>query len=80
MFLDDDPPIAGGRELWGFPENLAAATLKVERDNLSAHWISIRPALPSARWAIPPPTNGPVLQHHRAGLMIANPRERPALE
>jgi acetoacetate decarboxylase len=22
MFLDDDPPIAGGRELWGFPKKL----------------------------------------------------------
>ena len=21
MFFNDDPPIAGGRELWGFPKN-----------------------------------------------------------
>jgi acetoacetate decarboxylase len=34
MFLDDDPPIAGGRELWGFPKKLANPTLKVERDTL----------------------------------------------
>ena len=34
MFLDDDPPIAGGRELWGFPKKLAAPALKVERDTL----------------------------------------------
>lgn len=34
MFLDDDPPIAGGRELWGFPKKLAAPTLAVERDTL----------------------------------------------
>ena len=34
MFLDDDPPIAGGRELWGFPKKLAAPSLKVERDTL----------------------------------------------
>jgi acetoacetate decarboxylase len=34
MFLDDDPPIAGGRELWGFPKKLATPTLKVERDTL----------------------------------------------
>lgn len=34
MFLDDDPPIAGGRELWGFPKKLAAPVLKVERDTL----------------------------------------------
>jgi acetoacetate decarboxylase len=34
MFLDDDPPIAGGRELWGFPKKLAYPTLRVERDTL----------------------------------------------
>jgi len=34
MFLDDDPPISGGRELWGFPKKLAQPTLKVERDTL----------------------------------------------
>ena len=34
MFLDDDPPIAAGRELWGFPKKLASPSLKVERDTL----------------------------------------------
>lgn len=34
MFLDDDPPIAGGRELWGFPKKLASPMLRVERDTL----------------------------------------------
>jgi acetoacetate decarboxylase len=34
MFLDDDPPIAGGRELWGFPKKLAQPSLRVERDTL----------------------------------------------
>ena len=34
MFLDVHPPIAGGRELWGFPQKLAAPMLKVERDTL----------------------------------------------
>jgi acetoacetate decarboxylase len=27
MFLNDHPPIAGGRELWGFPKKLAQPTL-----------------------------------------------------
>jgi acetoacetate decarboxylase len=27
MFLDDESPIAGGRELWGFPKKLAAPAL-----------------------------------------------------
>ena len=34
MFLDAHPPIAGGRELWGFPQKLAAPSLSVERDTL----------------------------------------------
>ena len=34
MFLNDHPPIAAGRELWGFPKKLAAPTLKAEIDTL----------------------------------------------
>ena len=34
MYLDCDPPIAGGRELWGFPKKLASPSLKVEKDTL----------------------------------------------
>jgi len=34
MFLDDHPPIAGGRELWGFPKKLAKPTLRDELDTL----------------------------------------------
>ncbi len=34
MFLNDHPPIAGGRELWGFPKKLANPCLEVEIDTL----------------------------------------------
>ncbi|TAL52909.1 acetoacetate decarboxylase [Pandoraea sp.] len=34
MYLNDHPPIAGGRELWGFPKKLARPELKVEIDTL----------------------------------------------
>jgi acetoacetate decarboxylase len=34
MYLDDYPPIAGGRELWGFPKKLASPELRVEKDTL----------------------------------------------
>ncbi|MFO1037693.1 MAG: acetoacetate decarboxylase [Geminicoccaceae bacterium] len=34
MFLNDHPPIAGGRELWGFPKKLAQPTLRKEIDTL----------------------------------------------
>ncbi len=30
MFLDDDPPIAAGREIWGFPKKLAYPSLTVD--------------------------------------------------
>src|SRR5690349_4931956 len=34
MFLNDEPPIAGGRELWGFPKKLANPSLRTEIDML----------------------------------------------
>ena len=34
MFLNDEGPIAGGRELWGFPKKLTQPTLRTEVDTL----------------------------------------------
>jgi acetoacetate decarboxylase len=34
MYLNDEAPIAGGRELWGFPKKLASPKLTVETDTL----------------------------------------------
>lgn len=34
MYLNDHPPIAGGRELWGFPKKLASPRLETEIDTL----------------------------------------------
>lgn len=34
MYLDCDPPIAGGRELWGFPKKLGSPVLRAEMDTL----------------------------------------------
>src|SRR5712664_2221430 len=34
MYLDDEAPIAGGRELWGFPKKLAAPKIAIESDVL----------------------------------------------
>jgi acetoacetate decarboxylase len=44
MFLDDHPPIAGGRELWGFPKKLANPILRAEIDTLvgELHYGQIR--------------------------------------
>ncbi len=34
MFLDDGPPLYGGRELWGFPKKLAQPRLGPDKDTL----------------------------------------------
>ncbi|WP_199052253.1 acetoacetate decarboxylase [Aquitalea sp. ASV15] len=34
MYLNDHPPTAGGRELWGFPKKMASPQLKVHTDTL----------------------------------------------
>ena len=34
MYLNDEAPIAGGREIWGFPKKLADPALRVEKDTL----------------------------------------------
>jgi acetoacetate decarboxylase len=34
MFLDDEAPISGGREIWGFPKKFAEPSLSVVKDTL----------------------------------------------
>jgi len=34
MYLDDDAPIAGGREIWGFPKKLASPKISHESETL----------------------------------------------
>jgi len=34
MYLDCEPPISGGREIWGFPKKLGYPTLHVEKETL----------------------------------------------
>jgi acetoacetate decarboxylase len=34
MFLNDEGPIAGGREIWGFPKKLAEPSLTVQKDTI----------------------------------------------
>ncbi len=34
MYLDDEGPIAGGREIWGFPKKLGSPVLKNDKDTL----------------------------------------------
>jgi Acetoacetate decarboxylase (ADC) len=46
MFLNDEGPIAGGRELWGFPKKLADPTLHIEVDTLVGTSTTARCASP----------------------------------
>lgn len=34
MYLNDEAPIAGGRELWGFPKKLASPKISIEADTM----------------------------------------------
>ena len=47
MYLDDHPPIAGGREPWGFPKKLASPKLDYETDTLvgTLHYGKVRVAV-----------------------------------
>ena len=47
MYLDDEPPIAGGREIWGFPKKYGVPRLKVVKDILtgSLHYDEERVAM-----------------------------------
>ena len=35
MYLDDGPPITGGREIWGFPKKYGSPTLQTVKDTLT---------------------------------------------
>jgi acetoacetate decarboxylase len=35
MFLDDEPPISGGREIWGFPKKYGHPKLEIVHDTLT---------------------------------------------
>ena len=35
MYVDDEPPITGGREIWGFPKKYGVPRLKVIKDTLT---------------------------------------------
>lgn len=34
MYLDNEPPIACGREIWGFPKKFAEPKMGVNKDTL----------------------------------------------
>ena len=52
MFLNDHPPIAGGRELWGFPKKLASPSLRAEPTRWLGRWTTGRCGSRPPPWAI----------------------------
>ena len=70
MFLNDHPPIAGGRELWGFPKKLASPPSARRPTRWSARSTTARCASPPARWATS--TGPPISRRVKASLAEPN--------
>jgi acetoacetate decarboxylase len=54
MYLDDEPPITGGREIWGFPKKYGVPRLKVVKDTLTGtlHYDEERVAMGTMQYKI----------------------------
>jgi acetoacetate decarboxylase len=51
MYLDDDPPISAGREIWGFPKKYAHPKLEIVKDTLTGTLEMPDNWSPWERWA-----------------------------
>ena len=51
MYLDDNSPIAGGREIWGFPKKLATPKITHEQELWSALYTTAPSCASAPRWA-----------------------------
>ncbi len=51
MYLDDDAPIAGGREIWGSPRSWRARRSCTKATSSSARCTTAASSAPPARWA-----------------------------
>jgi acetoacetate decarboxylase len=50
MYLDDEAPIAGGREIWGFPKNSRTRRLSTKETWWSAPCTTVRCSASRPRW------------------------------
>lgn len=68
MFLNDEAPIAGGRELWGFPKEYAEPVLRVEKDALvgTLDMGSVRLATATMGYKYKQEDNAPTLEGMKA--------------
>jgi len=51
MYLDDNSPIAGGREIWGFPKKLASPKSRTKARLSSARFITAPCSASRRQWA-----------------------------
>src|SRR5712664_3601970 len=72
MYLDDDAPIAGGRELWGFPKKRATPKIEVESDVLvgTLHYGSVLCASATMGYKHRPVDHDAVLKSMKAPNVI----------
>jgi acetoacetate decarboxylase len=72
MYLDDEPPITGGREIWGFPKKYGVPRLKVINDTLTGtlHYDEERVAMGTMRYK--PKSLADQLDEVKAGLAVLN--------
>src|SRR6202521_456913 len=72
MYLDDDAPIVGGRELWGFPKKLASPKIEVESDVLvgTLHYGSVLCASATMGYNNRPADHDTVLKSMKAPYFI----------
>ena len=54
MYLDDEPPITGGREIWGFPKKYGVPRLKTVKDTLTGtlHYADERVAMGTMQFKV----------------------------
>ncbi len=54
MYLDDEPPITGGREIWGFPKKYGVPRLKTVKDTLTGtlHYDEERVAMGTMQYKV----------------------------
>src|SRR6201992_2895400 len=72
MYLDDDAPIAGGRELWGFPKKRATRKIEVESDGLvgTLHYGSVLCATATMGYKHRPGDHSTVFENMRARTFL----------
>ncbi len=73
MYLNCEPPIAGGREIWGFPKKHAHPKLCVQMDTLTGvlHYAGVQVALATMAYK----HHNIICQHTEEGALVCDPTD-----